>query len=471
MASIQKRGKKYCVIYNYKDEDGKKKQKWETWNTLNEAKKRKKEIEYKQDIGDFVIPKCTTVEELMDEYVSLYGKEKWALSTFERNTRMIQNYILPKIGNKKLGDINTRFLELFYKELQTSKAAENIYNKEKGGGFIKPSVIRDIHKLLRSCFKQAVKWELMEKNPADYATVPKYESKERDIWSAETLMYALSVCEDDNLKMAMHLSFSCSLRIGEILGLTWDCVDLSEEALAHNHACLYINKVLQRVNRKALKELSEKDVIFTFPSESKQCRTVRVLKKPKPKSSIRRVFLPSTVAAMLVERKEKQEEIKKLLGEEYQNYNLVFATSFGLPYESAAFRKSLAKLIKEHDLPQVVFHSLRHTSITYKLKLNGGDIKAVQGDSGHSQVNMVTDVYAHILDEDRKRNAELFEEVFYQKKETDPIPANNTLLSSSGNKNTVEVPEGVDMTMLQKVLANPEMAALLSALIKGMRSQ
>jgi hypothetical protein len=43
--------------------------------------------------------------------------------------------------------------------------------------------------------------------------------------------------------------------------------------------------------------------------------------------------------------------------------------------------------------------------VTYKLKLNGGDIKAVQGDSGHAQVNMVTDVYSHILDDDRKKNA------------------------------------------------------------------
>ena len=34
------------------------------------------------------------------------------------------------------------------------------------------------------------------------------------------------------------------------------------------------------------------------------------------------------------------------------------------------------------DSPKVVFHSFRHSSITYKLKLNGGDIKAVQGDSG-----------------------------------------------------------------------------------------
>ena len=54
--------------------------------------------------------------------------------------------------------------------------------------------------------------------------------------------------------------------------------------------------------------------------------------------------------------------------------------------------------------------------LTYKLKLNGGDIKAVQGDSGHAQVSMVTDVYSHILDDDRKKNAELFEEAFYEKK-------------------------------------------------------
>ena len=105
-----------------------------------------------------------------------------------------------------------RFIERFYKELQTTKAVDNPYKKpKKEDEYVTPSAIRDIHKLLRSCFKQAVKWELMEKNPAEYATVPKYEEKPRDIWTAETLMYALSVCKDDNLKLAIHLSFSCSL--------------------------------------------------------------------------------------------------------------------------------------------------------------------------------------------------------------------------------------------------------------------
>lgn len=123
----------------------------------------------------------------------------------------------------------------------------------------------------------------------------------------------------------------------------------------------------------------------------------------------------------------------------------------------------LNQLIKENNLPPVVFHSLRHSSVTYKLKLNGGDIKAVQGDSGHAQVSMVTDVYSHILDDDRKKNAELFEEAFYEKKNLDPQMHPNTA------ENTVTVPEGVDAELLAKVLNNSEMAALLTSLAKTMK--
>ena len=75
-------------------------------------------------------------------------------------------------------------------------------------------------------------------------------------------------------------------------------------------------------------------------------------------------------------------------------------------------------------------------SVTYKLKLNKGDIKAVQGDSGHSQTDMVTDVYSHIIDEDRKKNAELFEDAFYKKNNLDPNM----------------VSEEVDMELLMKAL-------------------
>lgn len=303
----------------------------------------------------------------------------------------------------------------------------------------------------------------MEKNPCIYATVPKHKSKKRDIWTAETLMYAMEVCEDERLKLAMNLSFSCSLRISELLGLTWDCVDISEEAIEENRAYLFINKESQRVSKAALKELDAKDVLLVFPEKSKKNKTVRVLKTPKTDSSVRKVFLPKSVAKMLIERKEKQDETKEVLGDEYLDYNLVMASTFGLPLGDGAIRKPLNQLIKEHNLPPVVFHSLRHSSVTYKLKLNGGDIKAVQGDSGHAQVSMVTDVYSHILDDDRKKNAELFEEAFYEKKNLDPQMHPNTA------ENTVTVPEGVDAELLAKVLNNSEMAALLTSLAKTMK--
>ena len=57
MASIRERNGKFNVIYSYTNDKGERKQKWETYETKAEAKRRKKEIEYKQSLGTFVVPK------------------------------------------------------------------------------------------------------------------------------------------------------------------------------------------------------------------------------------------------------------------------------------------------------------------------------------------------------------------------------------------------------------------------------
>ena len=61
-------------------------------------------------------------------------------------------------------------------------------------------------------------------------------------------MKALDLCDDEILKLAINLAFSCSLRIGELLGLTWDCVDISPESIEQGRASIFIEKELQRVN-------------------------------------------------------------------------------------------------------------------------------------------------------------------------------------------------------------------------------
>ena len=144
--------------------------------------------------------------------------------------------------------------------------------------------------------------------------------------------------------------------------------------------------------------LNSKDIILTFPSMRKNNKTIRVLKTPKTESSIRKVYIQRSVAQCLADLKKEQDEIIEALGSEYQNYNLVMANTFGLPIGDIYLRDQMQRIIDKLGLPDVVFHSLRHTSVTYKLKLSGGDIKAVQGDSGHAQADMVTEVYGHIID-------------------------------------------------------------------------
>lgn len=460
MAAIVFRNNKYNVVYSVKDEDGKRKQKWESFKTEAEAKKRKAEIEFQKDTAKLTIPNCSNLNELLDEYVDLYGKTKWSITAFRNNTGLIDHYISPLIGHMKLNEITPRVLEKYYKTLQvtpaTRRATDSRYTKKIR--YVQKPTIQKIHKLLNSVFHQAMKWELMDKNPAMLAEVPTYEATKRDIWDASILMQVNEICDDDLLKLCINLAFACSLRIGELLGLTWDCVDISDESIKNGTAFIFINKELQRVNLKAYKAVDGKGVITTFPMTDGKNKTVLVLKTPKTPTSNRKIFLPRTVALMLKEWKALQDNAHEALGSEYADYNLVITSALGTPIEAAKIQKRFNKLIQENDLPRVVFHSLRHSSITYKLKLTRGDIKAVQGDSGHAQAKMVTDQYSHIIDENRKDNAKLFENAFYrgQGEEVEEIPADNA-----------KVTEPVaDPKVIDELLKNPEVVNLLLKLSK-----
>lgn len=463
MATIICKRNKFNVVYSYYDEAGKRHQKWEAFPTMPEAKQRKSEIEYKQQLGSFTIPTCNTLNELLKEYVSLYGKTKWAINGYSSNTGLIQHYISPKLGELRLKEITPRVLEMFYQGLLKTPAVPLMTDKKyrQTGKFVQPPTIRKIHNLLHSAFNQAEKWELIEKNPAKFATLPKYEMQERDIWDSQTLFHAIDCCEDERLKLCLNLAFSCSLRIGELLGLTWDCVDISEESIAAGTAHIVVNKQLQRVNKRSMEATDSKDVLTTFPEIGLQNNTVLILKKPKTRASIRKIFLPKTVAENLTKWKMEQDLLIEQLGAEYHDYNLVIAGSRGQPVESNIIRKSMRQLIEANELPQVCFHSLRHSSITYKLKLNGGDIKAVQGDSGHAQATMVTDQYTHILDESRRNNVQLFEQAFYGGNGVQIVPEPQDKAVEEQVQQA-----GLNSEVLLKIFSNPDMVAMLKMLAK-----
>ena len=438
MATVKKRGNKYIVISSEPDPqaDGKHKQSWESFTSEDEAMLRKAEIELEKARLKLGI-KATgvTVRKLLSDFVEIYGRSKWALSTYSSNKALIDNYINPLIGNVDLSVINGLYADKFFSKLSKMKYITTVQKTRNTGKNLAPSMLNSINKIMRCAFNQAMRWEIVAANPFNNATLPDYHPAETKIWRSAEITKALAACDDLRLEVAINLAFACSMRAGEITGLQWSNVNVSEKSISEDDSWLYIDRELTRVNAGALKILDDKDVLFKFPKILPGKKTELVLKTPKTRSSVRKVWIPKTVAElMLRHRQEQLAHIKKLqeFGDEYLDFDLVLTEDSGRPYRN--YKKHFDKLKTNNNLPDVVFHSLRHSSTTYKLKLSGGDIKATQGDTGHAQVEMVTKVYSHILDEDRKINAQKFDEMFYQtEKESDEMDAEKIMTLLSDN--------------------------------------
>ena len=131
--------------------------------------------------------------------------------------------------------INPRVVDKYIQTLQKTPSVSR-KNRKARTEFVTNQTIEKIIKLLRCAFKQAVRWELVGKNPFENTVLPKTEYKKRDIWNADTIRIALDQCTDNKLYIAMNLAFACSLRMGEILGLRWKNVFIEDEHIMADNA-------------------------------------------------------------------------------------------------------------------------------------------------------------------------------------------------------------------------------------------
>ena len=100
--------------------------------------------------------------------------------------------------------------------------------------------------------------------------------------------------------------------------------------------------------------------------------------------------------------------------ERYRNSGMLLRLPNGLAVEPILIRKKFIKWQDEHpEFTRIVFHGLRHSSATYQLIESGGNIKAVQGNTGHATTGILMDTYAHTQDKPRLELAEKLEADFY----------------------------------------------------------
>jgi len=447
MASVHSKGKaSWGVSYYYKDANGKSMQKEETFSSVEAANKRKIEIEYLQSIDKFTPPMETRVSKLLDDFVEIYGLVNWSCSTYSTNIGMLRNYVYPHIGDMKMKHVNAKKMDEYFVGLRTMKAVPRSGRGEPG--LVSERVIREIHVLLRTAFKMAVQWEMIGKNPIISTSKPKIRKKKVETLDPDAARALLDQSMDMRLLACLHLALGGSMRIGEITGARWSNVHFGEVENSFKGAKIEVVDELQRITNESLDRLLDRktDIRFIFPNYKKKAKSKLVLKALKTDSSIRTIWLPATAAKVLWLIKQEQDKLKEKLGDAYHDYDMVIAHRFGRPIEESRIKELYDEVIERAGLKKVTFHSLRHTSTTVKLLISGGDIKTVQGDTGHAQAKMVTDTYAEIIDSRREKTAVLFEEQFY---------AEGDLTNEQKGE-----PDVVD-NLVQMLTANPDMAKKL----------
>lgn len=152
MASIQKRGKKYAVIYTYEDSTQTKRQKWESFTTKKEALARKAQVENEINNGTFIPPSNVTVAEFLKDFVELYGSKRWGLSAYSGNTGLIDNYINPILGEYNIQDVNRRVVDRFILELQKTAPVNTQFRKTRTET-LPPCTIEKICKVMHCAFR------------------------------------------------------------------------------------------------------------------------------------------------------------------------------------------------------------------------------------------------------------------------------------------------------------------------------
>jgi integrase len=324
-----------------------------------EAEKVMNEILHKLQTGTYVETSNLTVGKYFEHWLETYCKPNLAPKTLHSYASEINNHIIPQLGSIPLEKLSPLHLQSYYTQLLESGRLDG------KGGLSARSVLYQ-HRIVREALKHAFRWQLVSRNVADAVEPPRFKKKEMYVMSREEVLNFLDAIKSHRDYPVIYAALYTGMRQGELLGLTWGNIDQKSKTL-------YVKQQLQYVAAKG----------YFF-------------KEPKTPKSKRQIPLTPGLLSLLKELKREQAQNKLLLGDEYDDKDLVFCQDNGKPLDATNLTKRFKTLAKKHGHQEMRFHDLRHTSATLLLAA-GVEPKRVQDILGHESFNTTMDVYGHVL--------------------------------------------------------------------------
>jgi len=348
----------WAIILDIPDPNtGERRRKWHSFK----GSKRQAQVESARLIsivqaGSYLEPSKTTLATFLGRWLD-HVKSQVSPKSHERYSGIVNQNIIPALGAVHLAKLKPAQISAAY-------SAALVNGRRDGSGGLAPRTVGHMHRVLKQALGQAVRWELLTRNPADAVDPPRVDWKPMQVYDVPQTAELIEAVRDTSLLVPTLLAVLCGLRRGEICALRWQNIDL----------------ITGQISVVESLEQTKAGLRFKSPKSGKG----------------RTVALSATIVGELRAHRVKRAEELLRLGVRLSDDHLVISHADGSIISPIYVSQHWARTIRTTSLAHLRFHDLRHAHATHLLA-NGVHPKVASERLGHSKVGITLDLYSHVI--------------------------------------------------------------------------
>jgi len=351
----------WAIVIDVRDpQTGKRKRRWHSFKgTKREAQIESAKLIAAVGKGDYVEPSKTTVADFVRSRIDQWENSgDISARTAQRYRQLLENQIAPHIGDRVMAKLQPLDIEAWHNALRPTASARTIGHA---------------HRVLGKALKDAAKNNIVSRNVCALEAAPKVQETERVI--VHDIPALVAKLKDWRYGTAAMVALFAGLRLGEVLALRWNNVDLDGKVI---HA------------REALEQTTARGIRF---------------KQPKSRAGRRDISMPDVLVTALHAHKAAQLELRlRCQAGKLPEHALLFCDLEGRPLNPNAISMRWNEFAESIGMPDVTFHALRHTHASQLID-HGVDIVTISKRLGHAKPDITLRCYAHLFRKDDSRAA------------------------------------------------------------------
>lgn len=387
MAYIEKRKNKKGEITSYRiraycgyDVNGKQMVQFKSWTPPKDMTPKQAEKEalrlavlFEEECAAGRVTVAVKFQKLAEQWFSEYAELNHRSTTLQRE-RLIASRVYPAIGHLRMDKITVRDIQKFINSL-----AKNGANKRNGKP-LSQKTMRHHLSFISSIFEYANRLDMISTNPCSKVVIPKIDANgkaikksEKHIYTKEQAKEFLKILNEAPMKYKVFftLAIYTGCRRGELLGLEWKNIDLTNRVMLIDHTSNYT---------------ADKGIYSDATKTDK---------------STRLVDLPPKACELLKAYKHDQDSYKANVGDKWQEYDRLFTKWDGRPMHPNTPYTWLMRECERRGFPFYGIHTFRHLFVSLEIEA-GIDPTTIAAMVGHSTPQTTLSTYSHYFAESKR---------------------------------------------------------------------